>query len=105
MSNNAKNNDTLNKVFDDGIVLHADLPELKRLLLACTEMREADILNTRVKEGLPKRTDFIKLLIQLKEREITHGDLMRRSSWTLVVAIATFIVLAIKTTCEILSTR
>ena len=101
MSNTAKHNDLLNAAIDDERVLRAELPELKRYFLACTEMRDADILNARVKEGLPKRTEFIKQLIQLKEREITHQDLVVRGNWTLGVSIGTFIMLAIKTLFDI----
>jgi hypothetical protein len=70
-----KNNDLLNAAFNDEAILLADLPQLKRYLLACTEMRETDILNPRVKEGLPKRTEFIKQLIQLKQAEVTRREL------------------------------
>jgi hypothetical protein len=75
--------------------------DLKLYRLACSEMRETDILNPRVKEGLPKRTALLDMLIQMKEREITHGDLMRRASWTLLVSIGTFIFLALKTLYDI----
>ena len=60
MSDTVKHNDLLNAAFNDERLLSAELPELKRYLLACTEMRETDILNPRVKEGLPKRTEFIR---------------------------------------------
>jgi len=65
-------NDTLNDAFSDEKVIAADLKTLKRYLLACTEMRETDILNPRVKEGLPKRTEFIREMISLeiKAREM-----------------------------------
>lgn len=65
-------NDTLNDAFSDEKVIAADLKTLKRYLLACTEMRETDISNPRVKEGLPKRTEFIRELISLeiKAREM-----------------------------------
>ena len=37
----------------------------------------------------------------MKEREITHGDLMRRANWTLAISIGTFIFLALKTLFDI----
>ena len=101
MPDTVKHNDLLNAAFDDERVLRADLPELKRYRLACAEMRETDILNPRVKEGLPKRTAFIDMLIQMKEREITHSALMRRANWTLGVSIGTLVMLLVKTLYDI----
>ena len=54
-----RNNDLLNAAFNDETILSADLPQLKRYLLACTETRETDILNPRVKDGLPRRSTNI----------------------------------------------
>ncbi len=102
MPNTVKHNDLLNAAFDDERVLRADLTELKRYLLACTEMRETDILNGRVKEGLPKRTEFIKQLIQLKQSEVTHRDLMVRGNWSIGISVGTFILLIIKTVFDML---
>ena len=69
---NYVHNDTLNAAFSDEKVIAADLKTLKRYLLACTEQRETDTLNPRVKEGLPKRTEFIREMISLeiKAREM-----------------------------------
>jgi hypothetical protein len=61
--------DTLNKAFRDENLISADLPELKRYLLACTEIREVDVLNPRVLEGIPKRKEFIRELISIKIEE------------------------------------
>jgi hypothetical protein len=84
MSNTTiRNNDLLNAAFNDEKILSEDLPQLKRYLLACTEIRETDILNPRVKESLPKRTEFIKQLIQLKQAEVTHCDLAIKSNWSI----------------------
>ena len=101
MPNTPKHNDLLNAAFDDERVLRADIPELYRYLLACTEMRDTDILNDRVREGVPKRTEFIKLRIQSLEREISHRELATRGKWTLWVAVGTFIFLALKTLYDI----
>ena len=101
MPDTVKHNDLLNAAFDDERVLRADLPELKRYLLACAEMRETDILNPRVKEGLPKRTEFIKQLIQLKQYEVSHRDLVVRGNWTLGVSIGTLVMLVVKTLYDI----
>ena len=97
MSDTVKHNDLLNAAFDDERVLGADIPKLKRYLLACTEMRETDILNPRVKEGLPKRTEFIKQLIQLRQAEVSHRDLVVRGNWSIGISAGTFVVLIIKT--------
>jgi len=76
MPDTIKNNDLLNKVFDDHSLLSADISELKRYLLACAEIRETDVLNPRVKEGLPKRKEFIRELItiRLQEKEGFHRN-------------------------------
>ena len=96
-----KNNDLLNAAFNDETILAAKLPELKRYLLACTEMRETDILNPRVKEGLPKRTEFIKQLIELKQAEITRRDIAVKTNWSLGISVGTFILLLVKTLFDI----
>jgi len=72
MKPNYVHSDTLNDAFDDEKVLAADLKTLKRYLLACAELRESETLNPRVKEGIPKRTEFIRELISLeiKAREM-----------------------------------
>jgi hypothetical protein len=101
MPDTVKNNDLLNAVFNDERVLSATLPELNRYLLACTEMREADILNARVKEGLPKRTEFIKHLIQLRQTEASHRDLVIRGNWSIGISLVTLALLAIKTIADL----
>ena len=100
MPNTVKNNDLLNAVFDDERVLTAKIPDLKRYLLACAEMRETDITNPRVKEGLPKRTELIKLLIQLRQTEASQHDLVVRGNWTIILSGCTFVLLLIKTISE-----
>ena len=92
-----RNNDLLNAAFSDERLLSADLAQLKRYLLACTEMRDTDILNPRVKEGLPKRTEFIKQLIQLKQMEITQRELAVKANWSIGISLGTFLLLVIKT--------
>ncbi len=92
-----RNNDLLNAAFSDERLLVADLPQLKRYLLACTEMRDTDILNPRVKEGLPKRTEFIKQLIQLKQSEATQRELALKANWSIGISLGTFLLLVIKT--------
>lgn len=69
MPDTIKCNDALNKAFDDGLLLTADIGTLKKYLLYATEMRETDIINPRVKEGLPKRKALIEYLIELKLKE------------------------------------
>ena len=59
-------NDLLKTAFNDEKVLSADLRTLKRYLLSCTEIRECDVINPRVIEGLPKRKEFIREMISLK---------------------------------------
>jgi len=68
MRDNAKYNDLLNAAFSDEKVLSADLRTLKKYMLACVEMREVDIPNPRVKEGIPKRMEFIREMIALEMR-------------------------------------
>ena len=68
MKDNATYNDLLNAAFNDEKVLSADLRTLKRYLLACTELREVDILNPKVIEGIPKRKEFIREMISLELR-------------------------------------
>src|SRR4051794_34003141 len=92
-----RNNDLLNAAFNDDKILSADLSQLKRYLLACTEMRETDILNPRVKEGLPKRTEFIKQLIQLKQAEVAQRRLATKTNWSIGISVGTFVLLVIKT--------
>jgi hypothetical protein len=96
-----RNNDLLNAAFSDERLLSADLAQLKRYLLACTEMRDTDILNPRVKEGLPKRTEFIKQLIQLKQMEITQRELAVKANWSIGISLGTFLLLVIKTLFDI----
>lgn len=89
--------DLLEAAFDDETILSAGLDDLKRYLLACTEMRESDILNPRHKEGLPKRTEFIKQLIALKQSDRSHLHLVRRSNWSFAISLITLILLGVKT--------
>jgi hypothetical protein len=96
-----RNNDLLNAAFSDERLLSADLAQLKRYLLACTEMRDTDILNPRVKEGLPKRTEFIKQLIQLKQMEITQRELAVKANWSIGISLGTFLLLVIKTLFDV----
>ena len=96
-----RNNDLLNAAFNDEAILLADLPQLKRYLLACTEMRETDILNPRVKEGLPKRTEFIKQLIQLKQAEVTQRQLNTKTNWSIAISLGTLVLLIVKTIYDI----
>ena len=96
-----RNNDLLNAAFSDDKILSADLTQLKRYLLACTESRDTDILNPRVKEGLVKRTEFIKQLIQLKQAEVTHRDLEVKSNWSIGISLGTLVILIIKTLFDI----
>jgi len=96
-----RNNDLLNAAFNDEKILSADLPQLKRYLLACTEMRESDIVNPRVKEGLPKRAEFIKQLIQLKHAEVTHRELAVKGNWSIGISLGTLALLIIKTLFDI----
>lgn len=103
MPDTPSNNALLNRAFDDETIISSDLDTLKRLLLACTEMREEDITNPRVKEGLPKRTEFIKQLIALKQSEISQSSLVTRSNWTIGISVGTFLILAIKTGFELWS--
>lgn len=101
MPNTLKNNDLLNAAFNEERVLSADLPELKRYFMACAEMRDADILSPRVREGVPKRAEFIRFLIQSKEREISHAELATRGKWTLWVSLGTLVVVVIRAIYEI----
>jgi hypothetical protein len=101
MSDTIRNNDLLNAAFRDDTILSADLPQLKRYLLACTEMRDTDILNPRVKEGLPKRTEFIKQLIQLKQAETTQRDLVKKTNWSIGISLVTLVLLIVKTLFDI----
>jgi hypothetical protein len=96
-----RNNDLLNAAFNDEAILSADLPQLKRYLLACTEMRETDILNPRVKEGLPKRTEFIKQLIQLKQAEVTRRELNTKTNCSICISLGTLVLLIVKTLFDI----
>jgi hypothetical protein len=96
-----RNNDLLNAAFSDERLLSADLAQLKRYSLACTEMRDTDILNPRVKEGLPKRTEFIKQLIQLKQMEITQRELTVKANWSIGISLGTFLLLVIKTLFDV----
>jgi|SRR5882724_9929007 len=91
-----RNNDLLNAAFNDETILSADLLQLKRYLLACTEMRETDILNPRVREGLPKRTEFIKQLIQLKQAEVTQRELNTKTNWSIGISLGTLVLLIVK---------
>ena len=84
-----RNNDLLNAAFSDEKIIAADLPQLKRYLLACAEMRDVDILNPRVKEGLPKRTEFIKKLIELKQAEIAQHHLAVKANWSIGISAVT----------------
>jgi len=91
-----RNNDLLNAAFNDETILSADLLQLKRYLLACAEMRETDILNPRVREGLPKRTEFIKQLIQLKQAEVTQRELNTKTNWSIGISLGTLVLLIVK---------
>ncbi len=97
MPDTIKNNDLLNAAFDDGTILSASPHDLKRYLLACAEMREVDILNPRVKEGLPKREAFIKQLIAMHQTEVSHRSLEIRSNWSIGISLVTLMALIIKT--------
>ncbi len=96
-----RNSDLLNAAFSDERLLSADLPQLKRYLLACTEMRDTDILNPRVKEGLPKRTEFIKQLIQLKQTEVNQRQLDVKANWSIGISLGTLVLLVLKTVFDI----
>ncbi len=97
MPDTRRNNDLLNAAFDDETILSASTHDLKRYLLACTEMREVDILNQRVKEGLPKREAFIRQLISMQQAEISHRSLKNQSNWTIAISVATLLVLIVTT--------
>jgi hypothetical protein len=97
MPDTARNNDLLNSAFDDETILSASIHDLKRYLLACAEMREVDILNPRVKEGLPKREEFIKRLIAIHQKEMSHVSLEVRSNWSIGISLVTLITLIVKT--------
>jgi hypothetical protein len=103
MPDTAKNNDLLNAAFDDGTILSASIHDLKRYLLACAEMREADILNQRVKEGIPKREAFIKQLIAMQQTEVSHRSLEVRSNWTIGISLVTLIALIVKTCFDLIA--
>jgi hypothetical protein len=93
----------LNAAFDDGTILSASIHDLKRYLLACAEMREADILNQRVKEGIPKREAFIKQLIAMQQTEVSHRSLEVRSNWTIGISLVTLIALIVKTCFDLIA--
>jgi hypothetical protein len=103
MPDTAKNNDLLNAAFDDGTILSASIHDLKRYLLACAEMREADILNQRVKEGIPKREAFIKQLIAMQQTEVSHRSLEVRGNWTIGISLVTLIALIVKTCFDLIA--
>lgn len=102
MPDTAKNNDLLNAAFDDGTILSARIHDLKRYLLACAEMRESDILNPRVKEGIPKREAFIKQLIAMHQTEVSHRSLKVRSNWSIGISFVTLIALIVKTCFDLI---
>mgnify|MGYP003659172242 FL=1 len=103
MPDTAKNNDLLNAAFDDWTILSASIHDLKRYLLACAEMRESDILNQRVKEGLPKREAFIKQLIAMHQTEVSHRSLEVRSNWSIGISLVTLIALIVKTCFDLIA--
>ena len=97
MPDSVKNNDLLNAAFDDETILSSNIHDLKKYLLACTEIREADIINKRVKEGLPKREVFIRQLIEMQQAEATHRSSKIRSNWSIGISLVTLLALVIKT--------
>ncbi len=97
MPDTKRNNDLLNAAFDDETILSASIHDLKRYLLACTEMREVDILNERVKEGIPKREALIRHFISMHQAEVSHRSLKIRSTWTIVISFATLLILILTT--------
>ena len=64
-------------------------------------MSETDILNPRVKEGLPKCTEFIKQLIQLKQAEVTRRELNTKTNWSIAISLGTLVLLIVKTLFDI----
>jgi hypothetical protein len=72
MADTIKEADLLNTAFNEKKLLSANEQELKLYLMACVEMRESDIKNPRVKEGLPKRTEFIRELISIEATRREH---------------------------------
>lgn len=92
-------NDRLNAAFDTGDVLKADIPTLVSLLKDESEV--VDILNPKVKERNPKRAQFIRELIDIrqKERNLRHEG--RKSTWTISLSALTLILLALKTGYDI----
>ena len=81
----------------------ASIHDLNRYLLACTEIREVDILNQRVKEGLPKREAFIRHLISIRQSEISHRSLVIRSNWTIAISLFTLLALIVRTCFDLLA--
>lgn len=87
MPDTAKNHAKLNEAFADPKALaEAELPRLKELLIAATEMRPSEILNEIVKEGNPVRMETLKFFILSKERDRAHEELMARGKENLEVA-------------------
>jgi hypothetical protein len=103
MPDTIRNNDLLNTAFDDETILSASIHDLKRHLLACTEMIEVDILNQRVKEGLPKREAFIRQLIAMRQAEDSHRSLEIRSKWSIGISLVTLLALIVKTCFDLIA--
>ena len=92
-------NDRLQTAFDTNSVLTADIPTLISLLKDESEV--IDVLNPRVKERNPKRAQFIRELIDIRQKERALSHEGRKSGWTIAISIATLVLLAAKTGYDI----
>jgi hypothetical protein len=87
-------NDRLQSAIDTNSVLTADIPTLISLLKDESEV--VSVLNPKVKERNPKRAQFIRELIDIRQKERTLKHEGIKSSWTIGISAATFLLLAIK---------
>ena len=97
--NSLSSNDRLNRAFEDGDVLNADIPALVSLLKDESEVVE--VVNPRVKERNPKRALFIRDLIAIRQKEKTLRQEGIKSTWTIIISAVTLILLVFKTGCDI----